>query len=492
MTHPSRLIIRVLLTLLCIAACARGAAFHAPPIARSARVGFDQRADSTRAFFDSLASARAAERPRGSDPAPGVRQRQTLGIPAWLEILDDSILTAMVRTATAQNRDVALARARIEESRALIGVARSSRLPAVGLTGSVGTNQVVVGASQAPAYDAWRGTADVAWDVDVWGRTRHGVEAAYADLRADEAAERATVLTLVSDVTLGYLQLLELDEEHDIALRTLASRRATLALAQERYARGVVSELDVRQFEAQLAVPSARLAQVVRQRAQQEHALNVLLAESPVTVRRGGSLVAATRTIIVPDSLPATLLDRRPDVEQSERAYAAAIARVGVAAAERLPPVSIAGFIGAQAVKPGEMFRAQANTYQLQTVVSIPLFTGGRRPAELAAAHARAQQAKTAYERTALIALREAADALAAVHTARDEVVSNETLEVALRRALELSDLRYRSGVANLLEVLDAQRGLFDAELTLSQSRFREVASAVQLYKALGGSWVRR
>jgi multidrug efflux system outer membrane protein len=231
---------------------------------------------------------------------------------------------------------------------------------------------------------------------------------------------------------------------------------------------------------------------VERQRAQQEHALNVLLGESPMKVQRGDSLTAAARLVTVPDSLPATLLDRRPDVAQAERAYAAASARVGVAAAARLPAVSISAFYGTQSATASKLLGTGTNVYQLQAGISVPLYTGGRLRNDVAAARARADQARAIYERTALNALREAGDALVAVRTARDEVTANETLVGALRRALELSDLRYQSGVANFLEVLDAQRGLFDAELTLAQSRLRELSASVLLYKALGGSWVQK
>src|SRR5439155_641527 len=215
--------------------------------------------------------------------------------------------------------------------------------------------------------------------------------AAQADLSAQEAAARAVVLSLVSDVASGYLQLLELDQERAVAERTLATRGVTLDLARQRYARGVISELDVRQFEAQVAVPAARLAQVEQQRAQEEHALNVLLGAAPATMAR--------------------------------------------------------------------------------------------------AARARAEEARAAYEQTALTALREAGDALAGVRAARDQVAAQDTQAKALRRALQLAEARYQAGVASYLEVLDSQRSLFDAELAVSQAQLLQLTAAVQLYKALGGSW---
>jgi outer membrane protein, multidrug efflux system len=245
----------------------------------------------------------------------------------------------------------------------------------------------------------------------------------------------------------------------------------------------------VRRFEAQVAVPAARLAQVEQLRAQQEHALNVLLGEGPAAIPRGVSLAAAARAVTVPDSLPATLLARRPDVAEAERASAAATARVGIADAERLPTITITGSYGTQAASSANLFTPQTRVYQLLGGIAFPLFTGGRVSNEAEAARARAEQARARYEATVLTALGEAGDALAGVRASRDQMVADETQAAALRRGLELAELRYRSGVANYLEVLDAERGLFDAEIALSQAQLQQLTAAVQLYKALGGSW---
>ncbi len=258
---------------------------------------------------------------------------------------------------------------------------------------------------------------------------------------------------------------------------------------QRRYASGLISELDVRQFEAQVAVPAVRLAQVERLRANQEHALSVLLGQAPTTIPRGGSLTEAARAVIVPDSLPATLLERRPDVLEAERAYAAATARIGVAVAARLPTFMITGNVGSVAANFSQLGEPQANIYQLQAGISIPLFTGGRLVNQTRVARARAEEARAHYEQTALIALREAGDALAGARSARDQVAAQATQARALRRALKLADSRYATGVASYLEVLDAQRSLFDAELALSQAELLQLTASVQLYKALGGSW---
>src|SRR6185503_2475835 len=291
------------------------------------------------------------------------------------------------------------------------------------------------------------------------------------------------------DVASSYLQLLELDQERSIAERTLSSRRATLDIARQRFAQGLTSELDVRQFEAQVAEPAVTLAQAERARAQTEHYLNVLLGESPTAIPRGGSLADAVRTLAVPDSVPAVLLTRRPDLQEAERAYAAAVAREGVADAARWPTVSITGSYGSQTGVPSNLFGSNSRVYQAQVGVSFPLFDNGRLSSVSAAARARAQQARASYEGVALEAMREAGDALTAVRTARDQAIAQETQANALRQALDLATLRYQAGLANYLDLLDAQRSLFNAELALSQAQLTELTAAVQLYKALGGNW---
>lgn len=485
MTRRAGIVLTAALALGCV-----GPGYHpAPVVPAGTRVGAGSRSDTARSFFDSLAAARAADTTAPAPVAPRALAADSLGDLAWLDILHDSTLTALVTTALRQNRDVALAAARIREYRAAAGVARAPLFPSVALNGGYSTNKIVLGAFPPVSYKAWRATADVAWELDFWGKTRRGIQAAGADLGAQRAAMQAAVLSLVSDVATGYLELLELDQERSTAERTLASRRATLDLAQRRYAQGLISELDVRQFEAQVAVPAVRLAQVERLRAVQEHALSVLIGQGPTAIARGTSLARAARAVLAPDSLPSTLLERRPDVLEAERGYAAATARIGVADAARLPTVTITGSSGSQASDASSLFGSQTNIYQLQAGVSIPLFTGGRLVNQGRIARARAAEARARYEQTALTALREAGDALAGARAAQDQVAAQETQARALRRALELAEVRYQTGVASYLEVLDAQRSLFDAELALSQAELAQLTAAVQLYKALGGSW---
>ena len=480
------------LLLVLAAGCAVGPRYHPEEIVPSStRVGAASSSKGTRAFFDSLSAARATDTlaPGAAPPTPRVLVPDSIASLAWLDIFRDSTMARLVRTALSQNRDLQTALGRIREFRAEVGIARAPLFPSVTVNGSASTNQVAIGSFPPTSYDAFRLTGDVAWELDFWGRTRRGVEAAGADLASEEAAERAVVLSLVSDVATGYLQLLELDQERTIAERTLASRQATLQLARRRFQQGLTSELDVRQFEAQVAVPAATLAQTERLRAEQEHQLSLLLGEAPSTMPRGGSLTQAVNALSVPDSLPATLLTRRPDVRQAERAFAAATARIGVAEADRLPTISISGYYGTQVPKAGDLFTSNGEIYQALAGISLPLFAGGRLVNATRVARARADQARSQYEQSVLVALQEASDALVGVRTSRDQVAAQETQAHALRRAFQLAELRYRTGIASYIEVLDAQRGLFDAELGLSQAQLRQLAAAVQLYRALGGSW---
>ena len=476
--------------LLLLAGCAVGPRYRAEPVVPAeTRVGSPGTADSSRAFFDSLEAARRADSTTPALPTPRVVSADSLADLAWVEVLHDSTMLQLIRTALRQNRNVQAAIGRIREYRADLGISRGPLLPSLTLNGSASTNQVAIGSFPPTSYDAFRITGDIAWELDFWGRLRRGVQAAQADLGAQEANERAVVLSLVGDVATGYLQLLELDQEYAIASQTLASRRSTLALARERYARGLSSEVDVRQFEAQVAAPAARLAQVERLRAQTEHRLNTLLGEAPAPIARGGSLDAAVERLVVPDSLPSSLLSRRPDVAQAEREYAAATARIGAASAARLPTFSITGSYGSQAPRTGTLFTSGAEVYQLLGGVSVPLFTGGRLRNQVEAARARAEQARAHYEQAVLAALGEVGDALAGIRTTRDQVVAQRTQVSALRKAAELSEVRYRAGVTSFIEVLDAERSLFDAQVALSQAELTQVTAAVDLYKALGGSW---
>ena len=461
---------------------------------------------TARALLDSLDAARAADlaaRPAGGAmPAAdfaGAPTSRPLAVPArpavdpardlaWLDVLRDPQLVAFVTEAVTNNQDLREAQGRVREYRAQLGVARSGFLPQITAGVATSRNQAAFG-PQVVGFDAVRATTDLSWELDFWGRLRRQTEAARFDLGAREADVRATTLTLVGDVATAYLQLREFDESVRIADETLASRRATLDLARRRYRQGVTSELDVVQFEAELADPAARVADFTRQRAQAENRLAVLLGRVPGPVARGRPLEEIVHAVRVPDSLPGALIARRPDVIAAERGLRASVAGIGAASASQLPAITLGGQYGTQRPDFTRLFGRAGEVYTLQAGVSVPLFTGGRLRNQVRVAEARADQTRARYQRTVLTALQESNDALAGARSGRDQLVAQATQARALGRAYFLAERRYQSGVSSYLEVLDAQRRLFAAQLALVQVQRQYLVSTVDLYRALGGGW---
>src|SRR5437867_696369 len=307
-------------------------------------------------------------------------------------------------------------------------------------------------------------------------------------------------LDLIQDSVLRQLVATSLRENRDIrtadlnlaiARRTLESRRQTLALARRRLGQGLISELDVRQFEADVASPAASVADFERQVAQQENALSVLVGRNPGAIARGRALTEMAARIPVPAGVPSGLLANRPDVRSAEATLRAATARIGVAQAAWLPTFTITGQYGSQSTDWSKWFGSGTNVWQAFAGVSIPLFTEGRPGGgeQVNIARARAAQARSRYEQTVLVALREVEDALVGLRTAQDRSAAQERQAIALRRALELATMRYQNGVSSYLDVLDAQRGLFGAELALTQAERDQLVAAVQLYRAVGAGW---
>jgi multidrug efflux system outer membrane protein len=408
---------------------------------------------------------------------------------AWLEVLRDAQLIDLVNEAVSNNRDLRVARARIREYRAQLGVARSGLFPQISANANASRNKVAFGTTVFQ-YDEAIATANLSWELDLWGRTRRSAEAARFDLGAQAEDARFATVSLVGDVATAYLQLRGLDESVRVTDETLVTRRASLALARQRYARGVISELDVRQFEADLADPAATLAALVLQRAQAETRIAQLVGRAPGAIARGRPLAEVARAVTAPDSIPAALIASRPDVMASQRAWQASIARVGSAKASRLPDLALTAQYGALRAGVSSIAGPTNETYALQLGVSVPVFDGGRLSNEERVAQARAEQARGQYEQMVLTALHESTDALSGLRSGRDQLAARATQVQALRSAYAMAEQRYESGVSSYLEVLDAQRQLFSAQLSLVQVQGQYLVATVDLYRALGGGWL--
>ncbi|MEO6327121.1 MAG: efflux transporter outer membrane subunit [Thermoanaerobaculia bacterium] len=406
---------------------------------------------------------------------------------SWWHLLNDEELRGLVKIALAENRDALLAAAAIEEFRARVGISQADLYPSINLTGEAGRVRPGLDGTRDSASFAARG--GLSWEIDVWGRIRRSNEAARAELLAREENRRAVVLTLVGDVASGYFLLLGADRELDISRRTLASRNETLRLSRSRFSSGLTSELDVRQFQAQAASAVQSVARLEREQRQKEDALSVLLGRSPYRLPRGHALEAQTVPPDVPPGLPSALLERRPDVLAAERALAAATARIGVAQAARLPSFSLTGLLGVQSAELSSLLDSPSRLYQLLGTVAAPIFNAGRLKNQVRVAQAQAVAARLSWEKTVLVALKEVEDGLIAQSTWRREVAAASEQTEALRAAARLASVRYENGVSSYLEVLDADRSLFAAELALSQTESQRLVASVRLFQALGGGW---
>ena len=466
------------------AACAIGPSYHRPDLgAPDAWRSPSATADSLRPFYDSLRSSGESTLPQPTISPDSVANLD------WFDLLRDPELRKLVETALRQNRDVRVALASIDEFRAQYGVTRGALFPHLSVNGEGGTEKSVLGSLGAFKFDVVSATADLQWELDFWGRLRRATEAARADLLAREESQRAVVLTLVSDVATAYLELRELDLDLEISKRTLASNEETLRLARRRFDQGLISELDVRQFESEVASPAAKVADFERQIAQKENQLSVLVGRNPGGIPRGSELTGTLAPLAIPAGLPASLIDRRPDVRQAEQQLHAAMARIGVAQGALMPTITLTGEYGSQSQDFSNLFKSSTEIYQLFGGVSIPIFTGGQVGKQVDVARARAAQARYSYEQTVLLALEEVNDALVGVRATRDVTAAQERQVDALRSAFRLADRRYQNGISSYLEVLDAQRNLFTAELALAQAERQQLSAAVELYKALGGGW---
>ncbi len=495
-----------LLALLIVAGCAVGPNYKRPPVETAPQWRAPSKSeDSVRTFFDSLAGGKNLIAPpaaQSDTPSGAATVRRpdwrasfesrpldaSTGL-SWAELIKDDALQALIDTAVRNNRDVRVAIATIAEFRAEYGVAKASYYPRIDGVASGGREKIVVVPGTTEAFNAVQITANLQWELDFWGRLRRNSQAARAEYLASEEGRRSVILTLVSDVATAYLQLRELDLDLEIAQRTLSSRQQTLALALRRYQQGLISELDVRQFESEVDNSAVSIADFQRRIAQQENALSVLVGHTPGAVARGRSLTEVLGTFILPTELPADLIARRPDVRQAEEALVAANARVGASQAALFPTVSLSSQYGTQGDKLSNTFQKNGDIYQIFGGISIPLFRGGALRSALSASRARAEQARFSYEQATLVARREAEDAYVGVRTSRDQAVAQQRQVDALRRAFDLANRRYQNGVSSYLEVLDAERNLFTSELALTQAQRLELVSGVQLYKALGGGW---
>src|SRR5216683_1404041 len=363
----------------------------------------------------------------------------------WWQVFQDPQLQELIRTALKQNYDLQLATERINAGRAQLAITRSHLFPQVQANGDFSGGKEH---NFQTTFNFLTLTADAAFQLDFFGRLRRATEAARARLLATEDARQTVILTLVSDVASDYFALLQLDLQLQITRETV--------------------------------------------KAQEENAISILLGNYPQAVPRGRPLVEQPLPPEVPPGLPSSLIERRPDIREAEQIMVAANAEIGVAKAQFFPQISLTGSGGGAFGRSSAfsgLMSSQLGIWSYGAQVSQPIFTGGALRGNLRVAKSQHQQALISYRQTIQRAFSDVSDALIGYEKFHQVRVRQEDTVADLQESVHLSTMRYKGGTTTYLEVLDGQRSLFSAELTLAEARGTEYQSLVQLYRALGGGW---
>jgi multidrug efflux system outer membrane protein len=408
----------------------------------------------------------------------------------WWQLFEDPQLQILIGEALRDNRDLRQAVARVNEVRARYYNVRADQFPT--LDGSAGAGRgnaaerFIPGAGIEDTYSAG---LSAGYEVDLWGQYRRSTEAARADLLASAENQRTVLIALIADTASTYLLLRDLDARVLISEDTLEARVDSTAIIQARYDKGTVPLLDVNQAQIEEADAMARLATFKRQRQEAENALSVLIGSNPREIMRGRSIRSQLYPVEVPAGLPATLLERRPDIRSAEQSLAAQTARIGVAKALRFPSISLTANGGYISDDLDDLLESDSELWDVRIDILGPIFDAGKRKAQIDVEIARTEQALNEYEQTVLQAMQEVEDALAGIKYYREELLARSLQLRAARSASTLSRARYDGGITDYLEVLDSDRSLFDAQLAQSAVERLELVSIVRLYRALGGGW---
>jgi len=415
------------------------------------------------------------------------------GLRSWWKTFGDGQLTGYVNQAVKRSPQLRLAAARLEEARALRGVAESGRFPTLDAVGSIDRGRR--GTQGRPATNTlYSASFDSAWELDLFGKIRRQVEAADAEVEATEEDYYDVLVTLTAEVALNYVEVRAFQKRLEVAQGNRAAQRKTLDLVRGSFEAGEVSRLDLEQAQGNAEATESQIPLLETSLAQARHRLAVTVGSAPASMDRELGKVRGIpmgpRSIAV--GVPAEVMRRRPDVRRAERQLAAQWARVGAAQADLYPSLRLSGTVGLESIGMGTFLKGSSVIFGLGPSVSWNVFSGGRVRQTIKVETARQEQALIAYEAAILDALRDVEDAIVAYGK---EMVRRESLaraEESARRAVDLAESQYRGGESGFLPVLDAQRSLFQAQDQLVQSEAQITTNLIRLYKALGGGWVPR
>lgn len=414
----------------------------------------------------------------------------------WVGLFQDDTLRQLVNTALEHNFDARIAVEHVLEARAQLGITRANQFPlASGQAGftTQGTSLLASGFAYPPgtnlnvSYTSVAGT--VTWDADLWGRLRRQTEAARAQYLASDEGRRAVIVSLVGDVMDSYFALIEQDLELTIATQTRDVANNSMRLTQIRHDRGAASSLDIYQAQQLLFTATSQISSTQRQIGETENALSLLTGAAPHEIVRTAKLEQIPLPPELPAGLPSALLARRPDILEAEQNLIAANAQIGAVRASYFPDISLTAMFGQESRELLNLLTAPAREFSVAPATLFPIFRAGQIRSAIRLTEAQEREALLDYQKTVYTALRDVSDALIDHDRTRDQRAEEEKLVNALSETVRVATMRYQGGLDSYLQVLDAQRDLFQGQLTLSQLRLQEVQSVVQLYRALGGGW---
>ncbi len=414
---------------------------------------------------------------------------------AWWQQFNDPVMEGLINEALKKNYDLRTATARVDEYVGRYWVGRSGLFPQIGVNASGGQNRVTeqgatpVLSSMKNPSESYQASFSGSWEIDLWGKWRRSTEAARADLLSTQEARQAVILSLVSAVANGYISLRDFDKQLEVAKRTAKAREDSYNLFKLRYEGGVISELELNQVKSEYEQALATIPQIQKQIEFQENALSLLLGRNPGPIDRGKSIDEMVLPV-VPAGLPSDLLEKRPDVRQAEQALVAANARIGVAKAQFFPTISLTGLFGWASTDLSNLFTGSAQVWSWAGNASAPIFTGGSLLGQFWASEAVQQQTLFNYQSTVQTAFREVNDALIDQKRTREQLEAQKRQVDSLKEYARIAWLRFDNGYTSYIEVLDAERSLFSAELTYAQTQGLLFVALVNLYKSMGGGWV--
>ena len=409
---------------------------------------------------------------------------------AWVEIFQDEQLQASIKTALAHNKTLLIAIERIEEARAINRITRAALFPSLdlALTPEREHESDLTDVNALTKNEIFFGPT-VAWELDLWGGNRRINNAAYATYLAAEYGAQAVRLSLIADVSRAYFELQGIESRLETSFDTLEAREQALLIAHKRHKGGLTSKLEVVQSQVEMASTRAIIPKVEQSKLAVENQLSVLMGMSP----RHQSMRHNLRDLFIPvdvtAGLPSSLLQRRPDIMQTEQEMIVASELIGASKARLFPNIRLTGDLGFKSAAFDDLLDSDGRYWIIELDVVMPLFNAGARRAELSAAESRFNQARLSYEQVVLEALREVSDALNQFYKSGESLDALLELERASAEYLNLAEKRYRNGILAYLDVLDAQRLLFDAQISVSKARQNQFFALVDLYKALGGGW---